>query len=262
MLKYWDEKPGNGNQNRPSFLYNGMISPLQGAKIRGVIWYQGESNNGRGHQYRTLLPTLIADWRTSFANPELPFLFVQIAPFRYTRAPVTALPEVWDAQLHTLKTVPSTGMVVTTDIGNFKDIHPANKQDVGLRLARIALSQVYKSESFVHRAVHGPIYDSHQLEGGKIKIRFEHVGEGLKTANQEDLREFLICGENRKFVPAEATILDKNHLLVWSDSVANPAAVRFAWSDTPAPNLFNSENLPASPFRTDDFELESAKVEF
>jgi sialate O-acetylesterase len=262
MLKFWDEKPGNGNQNRPAFLYNGMIAPLSGAKIRGVIWYQGESNNGRGYQYRNLFPTLIADWRTTFANAELPFLFVQLAPFRYATASPTSLPEVWDAQLHTLKTVPGTGMVVTTDIGDFEDIHPANKQDVGLRLARITLRQVYKSESFVHRPVFSPLYQSHLVEGGKFKIRFDHAGEGLKSADKQELREFLISGEDRRFVPAQAKTLDKDHVIVWSDSVPNPVAVRFCWRDTPNPNLVNSECLPASPFRTDDWELESAKIEF
>lgn len=262
MLKYWDEKPGNDNQNRPGFLYNGMIAPLKGSKISGVIWYQGESNNGRGFQYRTLLPSLIADWRTTFANPELPFLFVQIAPFRYESTSPSALPEIWDAQLHTLKTVSNTGMAVTTDIGDFKDIHPPNKQDVGIRLAQIALKQVYKNDSFVNRPVIGPIYHSHRVEGNKVRIKFEHAGNGLKSPDNAELSEFLICGDDQKFVPAKATILDGEQIEVWSESVANPVAVRFAWKDTPSPNLFNSEMLPASPFRTDDWELESAKVEF
>jgi sialate O-acetylesterase len=262
MLSYWDEKPGNDNQNRPGFLYNGMIAPLNGTKICGVIWYQGESNNGRGFQYRTLFPSLIADWRTTFANPEMPFLFVQLAPFRYGSVSPIGLPEIWDAQLHTLKSVSNTGMVVTTDIGDFKDIHPPNKQDVGLRLARIALKQVYKADSFVNRTVIGPIYRSHRVEGNKVRVKFDHAGNGLKSSDNPELTEFLICGEDRNFVPAKAVILDVEQIEVWSEQIENPVAVRFAWKDTPSPNLYNSEMLPASPFRTDDWELESAKVEF
>jgi sialate O-acetylesterase len=153
-------------------------------------------------------------------------------------------------------------MVVTTDIGDFKDIHPPNKQDVGLRLARIALKQVYKADSFVNRTVIGPIYRSHRVEGNKVRVKFDHAGSGLKSSDNPELTEFLICGADRNFVPATAVILDVEQIEVWSDAIANPIAVRFAWKDTPSPNLYNSEMLPASPFRTDDWELESAKVEF
>jgi sialate O-acetylesterase len=264
LLKYWDERSGNHNQHRPAYLFNGMISPLKDFELRGAIWYQGESNNGRGVQYGTILPTLIKDWRTHFSDPEMPFYFVQIAPYRYGHLASSALAEVWEAQLKTAQTLPHTAMVVTTDLGNFTDIHPANKQDVGLRLGRIALHQLYTADCPEAKDFFScsPFYQSHEITGNKIRIRFENVGEGLTSTNHAKLTEFTICGADGQFLPAEAEIIGSDQIVVWSEKVMNPVAVRFSWNDTPSANLFSSSGLPASPFRTDDFELDSANVNF
>ncbi len=273
LLKSWDER-ANHSPHRPAHLYNSMIFPIAQYQVRGAIWYQGESNNGRGVQYQTLFPLLIQDWRETFGNAEMPFYFVQLAPFRYGNRAPSALAEVWEAQLKTLQSVPNTGMAVTTDIGNFTDIHPRNKQDVAKRLSLIALSQLYESDLPADKKVtvfSGPIYKSQQIDGQKIRLEFDHVGQGLKAtpstaevsdAPSSELKEFLVAGEDGRWVPAQAKIDGPNTILVWSDDVEKPVAVRFAWNDTPVPNLFNSAGLPASPFRTDNLPLESANVDF
>ncbi|MBN2475876.1 MAG: 9-O-acetylesterase [Pirellulales bacterium] len=242
-------KPGNPNQG--SVLYNGMIHPLLPYAIRGAIWYQGESNRGRAEQYAKLFPAMITDWRKSFGQGDFPFLFVQLAPFRYGGADPAECAELWEAQLKTLS-LANTGMAVTTDIGNFTDIHPKNKQDVGKRLALWALAKTFGQELVYS----GPLYDSMSVEGDKIRVKFQHVGGGL-VAKGGPLAEFTIAGEDQKFVPAEA-VIDGDAIVVHSDEVARPVAVRFAWNDTPTPNLFNKEGLPASPFRTDDFPMVTA----
>jgi len=269
LLRHWDERGIQGNQNRPANLFNGMIAPISRVKIRGVIWYQGESNNGRGVQYATLFPTLIADWRKNFSNPELPFLFVQLAPFRYGNRSPQALAEVWEAQLNTLKQVPHTGMVVTTDIGDTADIHPGNKLDVGRRLAQFALGTVYLEEMAAQLhplVISGPIFKSYRIDQNEIWIDFDYAGDGLMIKGDgRGLTDFQICGQDQQFVPAMARI-EGNQVVVSATEIPNPVAVRFAWSDTSQPNLFNSvhqaPHLPASPFRTDDFPLESEGVHF
>jgi len=254
-------------KNRPGNLYNGMIAPLKGFPIRGVIWYQGEANNGRGHQYATLLPTLIGDWRQAFGNEKMPFYFVQLAPYRYQGESPQDLPEVWDAQLRTFKSVAKTGMVVTTDIGSAEEIHPKNKQEVGRRLSLVALSDCYldpdaaEGETKKELVGSGPIYDSMSIDSDRIRITFKHA-KGLSVRNkEEDLQCFLICGEDRKFYPAEATIKGES-VEVSSKDVSKPVAVRFVWDDSAKPNLVNGAGLPASPFRTDDFPLQSQSREF
>jgi len=242
-------KPNNPNQ--ASVLYNGMIHPLLPFAIRGAIWYQGESNRSRAEQYAKLFPAMITDWRKNWGQGDFPFLYVQLAPFRYGNADPAECAELWEAQLKTLS-LPNTGMAVTTDIGNFTNIHPTNKQDVGKRLALWALAGTY-GEDIVYS---GPLYESMSVEGSKIRIKLNHVGGGL-LAKGGPLTEFTIAGEDRKFVPAVATI-DGDTVVVQSDEVAKPVAVRFAWNDTPSPNLFNKEGLPASPFRTDDFPMITA----
>ncbi len=206
LLRSWDEKDDLLSKDRPSNLFNGMIAPLTQFKIRGVIWYQGEANNGRGHQYAKLFPTLINDWRKRFSNDELPFYFVQLAPFRYRNQPAgpAALAEVWDAQLKTLKTVPNTGMVVTTDIGNVENIHPKNKQEVGRRLAVIALAKslqrhVARGGSRESMVDSGPIYESMSIVGNRIRITFGHAKGLRKRFEDRDLSQFLICGEDKEF---------------------------------------------------------------
>lgn len=240
-------KPGNPNQS--SALYNGMIHPLLPLAIRGAIWYQGESNLSRAEQYAKLFPAMIGDWRKSFGQGDFPFLFVQLAPFRYNGQDPRNCAELWEAQSATLS-VPNTGMAVTTDIGNIKDIHPKNKQEVGRRLALWALAKTYdKAQVFS-----GPLYASHKVEENKVRLSFQHVGGGLVAKEGKPLKHFEIAGEDEKFVPATA-VIDGETIVVTSDQVTKPVAVRFAWNDTAEPNLFNKEGLPASPFRTDRFKM-------
>ena len=240
------------NPNQAAVLYNGMIQPLLPLSIRGAIWYQGESNLARAEQYAKLFPNMISDWRKSFGQGDFPFLFVQLAPYRYNGQDPRNCAELWEAQLKTLA-VPNTGMAVTVDIGDVKDIHPKNKQEVGRRLALWALAKTYGKQVVYS----GPLYESHSVEGNKIRIRFQHTGGGLAARDGKPLSHFEIAGADEKFVPATATI-DGGALVVSSDQVEKPVAVRFAWTDTSEPNLMNQEGLPASPFRTDTFKMATA----
>jgi sialate O-acetylesterase len=233
-----------------SCLYNGMIAPLIPFGIRGAIWYQGESNAGRAFQYRTLFPAMIANWRADWGQGDFPFIFVQIAPYRYGGADPANCPELQEAQALTLKASPNVGMAVTMDIGNVKDIHPTNKQEVGRRLALWALANVYGRQNLVYS---GPIYKSMAVEGKKIRLIFDHVGSGLKTLDGKPLNEFAIAAADQKFVPAAAEI-DGSTIVVHCDQVAQPVAVRFAWHDDAQPNFVNQQGLPASPFRTDTWK--------
>ncbi|MCS7253449.1 MAG: sialate O-acetylesterase [Armatimonadota bacterium] len=237
---------GPGHPWQPSGLFNGMIAPLTKFAIKGVIWYQGESNTGRAAQYRKLFPALINDWRKAWGI-DFPFLFVQLANFmqRKPEPSESAWAELREAQLLTLLKVPRTGMAVAIDIGEANDIHPKNKQDVGKRLSLAARAIAY-GESIVYS---GPIYDRMVVENSKIRIYFKHVGSGL-VAKDEKLTGFAISGEDGKFVWAEAEI-DGDTVVVWSQKVDKPVAVRYAWADNPDCNLYNKEGLPASPFRTD-----------
>lgn len=239
-----------GNPWRTSGLYNGMIAPLVPYGIAGAIWYQGESNTGRAQQYRTLFPGMIESWRVAWNMPEMPFLFVQIAPYNYKQPGGLYYPELCEAQTLTLK-LPHTGMAVIHDVGNVKDIHPKNKKAVGQRLALWALAKTYGKKDLVYS---GPLYKEAKVEGGTIRISFDHVGGGLASRDGKDLTHFTICGEDQKFEAAAATI-DGVTVVVKSDKVAKPVAVRFAWHEAAEPNLMNKEGLPASLFRTDDFKM-------
>ncbi len=207
-----------------SGLYNGMIAPLIPYAIRGAIWYQGESNIGGAYQYRTLFPAMIANWRTDWGQGDFPFGFVQIAPFFYGGQDPALCAELREAQLLTLAASPNTGMAVTMDIGDLKDIHPKNKQDVGKRLALWALAKVY-GQKLVYS---GPIYKSMAIEGRKIRLQFDHVGGGLISSDGKPLVDFTIAGADQKFVPATAEI-DGDSIVVHSDQIAEPVAVRYAW---------------------------------
>lgn len=242
-----------GVQHRAAHLYNAMIHPLIPYGIRGAIWYQGESNLARAVQYRKLFPNMISDWRTQWGHGDFPFYFVQLAPFRYNRNDPRFCAELWEAQFNTLS-LPHTGMAVINDIGNLKDIHPKNKQDVGRRLALWALAKDYGKTDLVYS---GPLYRSSRIEGDKVIITFDHVGGGLVSRDGQPLDEFTIAGADQKFVPATATV-QGDQVVVHSDDVAKPAAVRFAWHDSAQPNLVNKEGLPASSFRTDDWPLLTA----
>jgi sialate O-acetylesterase len=247
-----------GNPNQPSVLYNSMIKPLVPYAIRGAIWYQGESNVGRAEQYAKLFPAMIADWRGSFGQGDFPFLFVQLAPYQYGRQQGTQntgqLAELWEAQLKTLSASPNTGMAVTTDIATVGNIHPPNKQDVGLRLALWALGTTYGKSDLVYS---GPLYESMAVEDNKIRVKFKHAGGGLSAHGDKPPSHFTIAGDDQKFVPATAQI-DGETIVVSSPDVAKPVAVRFGWEDTAEPNLFNKAGLPASPFRTDSFPMVTA----
>ena len=243
-----NEHPLNPHQ-RPTALYNSMVRPIVPIAIRGALWYQGESNMREGMVYHEKMKALIHGWREVWGQGDFPFYFVQLAPWGgYDRNDPTHLPKIWEAQAATL-TVPNTGMVVTTDIGNVRDIHPKNKQDVGLRLALWALAKNYGKDDLVYS---GPLYKSMAVEGNKIRISFEHVGSGLVSRDDEPLTWFQIAGEDKLFVEAVAEV-DGNTVVVSSDSVESPVAVRLGWHQTAEPNLMNKEGLPVSPFRTDSW---------
>ena len=233
---------GLGDNSR---LYNGMIAPLIPFAIRGAVWYQGEANVGRAAQYQVLLPTMIRDWRSEWAEGDFPFGIVQIAPFDYG-GDGSFEAELWEAQLKTVQKIPNAGIALTMDIGELEGIHPKDKLHVGQRLALWALGKVY-DRPLVYS---GPIYKSMKIEGEKIRIAFDHVGGGLVSRDGKPLTEFLIAGADKRFLPATAEI-DGPNVVVISDEVPQPVAVRFAFCGTAQPNLVNKEGLPAAPFRTD-----------
>jgi sialate O-acetylesterase len=231
-------------------LYNGMIAPLTPLPVRGVVWYQGEANvtARNGLKYRDKMEALIEGWRGKWGK-DLPFYFVQIAPWAGRYAP-GELPALWEAQVAALK-IPRTGMVVTTDlVDDLKDIHPRNKKDVGNRLALWALAKDYGRKALVYS---GPLYRSLKVDGGKVRLSFAHVGGGLKARDGKPLSEFEIAGADGKFVPAEA-VIDGETVVVSARGVKNPTQVRFGWRKTANPNLMNKEGLPASPFRTHNWQ--------
>ncbi len=241
--------PGN-NPNISTVLYNGMIAPIVPFGIKGAIWYQGESNAGRAFQYRSLLPTMIKDWRNRFESGEFPFYIVQLANFTAIKPEPAESDwaELREAQLMTAESLPHTWLAVITDIGDDKDIHPKNKQDVGKRLALAALGRDYG----VKGEYSGPIYKSMDKVLGGIKLKFDHVGGGLMAKEGESLKGFSIAGEDKKFVWADAKVKNGS-IVVSSPQVQNPVAVRYAWANNPVANLYNKEGLPASPFRTDNW---------
>ncbi|MEP6756959.1 MAG: sialate O-acetylesterase [Chthonomonadales bacterium] len=241
--------PGN-NPNRPTVLYNAMISPLIPFAIKGAIWYQGESNAGRAFQYRKVLPTMITDWRNRFGVGDFPFFIVQLANFqaRNDKPVDDAWAELREAQSMTAANLPKTGIAVTIDIGDAKDIHPKNKQDVGKRLAMSALEIAYKRKG----EFASPTYKNMKVENSSVRLSFNHVSTGLMTTNNEAVQGFAIAGEDHKFVWADAKI-DGKSVIVSSPSVKTPVAVRYGWSINPAVNLYNKAGLPTSPFRTDDW---------
>ncbi|MGV3587438.1 MAG: sialate O-acetylesterase [Adhaeribacter sp.] len=232
--------------NKPGKAFNAMLAPLILYRIAGALWYQGESNTSNPQNYEQLLPALIQNWRSEWGY-EFPFYFVQIAPYNYGNNQNGVL--LRDAQRKTLS-VPNTGMVVISDIGNIKDIHPRNKIPVGQRLANWALHNTYGKKEIIYS---GPLYKSMQVEGNKIRISFDHTEPGL-VAKGKALTLFEIAGADQNFVPATAKISGST-VVVQAKSVKNPVAVRFAWNNTAEPNLFNKAGLPASSFRTDDWPI-------
>ena len=239
---------GIAEQNQPTALYNTMIAPFINYSIKGVLWYQGESNAGNPQEYKKLLPALISDWRSKFNQSNLPFYYVQLPNFM--DASYLPTESSWalmrEASLKTLA-VPNTGMAVTIELGEWNDIHPDNKKDVGDRLALIARRFNYGEKNLVYS---GPLYQSSKIEGNKIIVSFSNTGSGLISIDGEELSQFAIAGADKKFVWAKAKIVG-DKVEVWSDEVPEPKHVRYAWADNPVdPNLYNAEKLPASPFRT------------
>jgi sialate O-acetylesterase len=235
--------------NTPTALYNGMISPIVPYPIRGVIWYQGEANVGNPKRYKKLFPLLIENWRSDFKTGDFPFYYVQIAPYDYGTA--SRSQELREAQTSTLS-VKNTGMAVTLDIGNPKNIHPADKQDVGERLALWALAKTYRKDV----AYSGPIYKSMKKRKGSIELSFDHAEKGLVLVGESHGSGFQIAGADHVFkeVPPGWVKVVGNKLIVWHPDIANPEAVRYAFSNTPDATLFNTDGLPAPSFRTDDWE--------
>jgi sialate O-acetylesterase len=232
----------------PARLYNGMIAPLVPYGIKGVIWYQGESNAERAYQYRNLFPAMIRNWRSDWDMGDFPFYFVQLANFgkRQANPGDSDWAELREAQLLALS-LPNTGMAVTIDAGDAGNIHPRDKQTVGHRLALIAQAKDYNQKV----TYSGPIYRSMEVEAGQIRLHFDHVDSGL-ISKDGPLTGFAIAGEDRKFYWAEVSI-EGQSIVVRSDKVPNPVAVRYAWDQDPACNLYNWAGLPATPFRTDEW---------
>lgn len=239
------------NRRRPAVCYNAMIHPLQPFAIKGVAWYQGESNANRALQYRMLFPDMIANWRKEWQQGDFPFLYVQIAPFMpIVKEPQeSAWAELREAQLVTLNKSANTAMVVITDVGDPVDVHPMKKEPVGARLALAARAIAYKQDI----AYSGPLYESMKVEDDKIIITFKHVGKGLEV-REAPLTGFTIAAADRQFVNAEAKIVG-DRVVVTSPKVPKPVAVRYGWANCPVVNLWNKDGLPASPFRTDDFPV-------
>ncbi len=234
----------------PTYLYNAMINPVVPYGIKGFIWYQGEDNVSAAGDYSTLFPMLINDWRIRWKQGYLPFLYVQLANYLTTKPDPSE--SDWaalrEAQRQTLM-VPNTAMAVAIDLGKWDDIHPLNKQDVGQRLALAAKKVAYGNEELVHS---GPLYQSMKIEGDKVVLNFSGFGSGLIAKGGEPLKHFAIAGPDHKWVWANAIIRD-NKVVVWSEQVPNPVAVRYAWADNPeGANLYNKEGLPASPFQSNN----------
>ncbi|KAA6328837.1 hypothetical protein EZS27_022299 [termite gut metagenome] len=234
---------------KPIGLYNGMIAPLRNCAFKGVIWYQGESNTGRYNEYGALLNALITDWRKYWQQPELPFFVVQLPNYMKSsdRPEESQWSELRDVQLRVTQTVPRTELAVAIDLGEWNDIHPLNKKELGRRLSLLAQYSVYGNKNVVCK---GPVYHSKTIEGDKIVLSFEAGTNNLDQT--EELKSFAIAGSDGSFHRAKASV-DTNKVIVWCDEVKQPVMVRYAWGNNPeGANLRNKSGLPASPFRTDN----------
>ncbi len=245
----------------PSLLFNAMINPLIPYSIKGALWYQGESNVPRATQYQKAFPLMIADWRNRFMQGDFPFYFVQLASFNAGNGNSnagSAWAELRESQSQTLS-VPNTGMAVTLDIGESNDIHPKNKQDVGLRLAAIALHNLYSKEVVFS----GPTYQTMKIDGNKIIISFSNAASGYLIKDKYNyIKGFEVAGDDKRFYYAQGYIND-GKLVIHSDSVETPVAVRYGWADDmPEANLYNAEGFPAVPFRTDNWPGLTEKIKF
>lgn len=250
---------GVNQQNQPTALYNAMIAPVLPMKIKGFLWYQGETNVGNPEPYNQLLPALINDWRNLWNDSSLPFFVVQLTNYQeinYTPSESNnAL--LREAQNQAL-TLPNTAVTVTIDLGEWNDIHPINKKDIGKRLALSARNIAYGEKDLVHS---GPILATQSIENGKITLTFSNVANGITSKDGEELRWFSIADYDKKFVWAKTKVIGKDKIEVWNEAVKNPKYVRYAWQDNPeGVNFYNSVDLPASPFRTDVENLDETKA--
>lgn len=256
------ENPGVGPNDYPAILYNAMIHPIEKLSVKGAIWYQGENNAGRAVEYRKAMPLLINDWRKCFHQPAMPFYFVQLASYNAGNGNSnqgSTWAELREAQ-SMAAALPNAGMAVTIDIGDPKDIHPRNKQDVGRRLAALALQRTYG----IRMTASGPVYKTMQVQGNKAVIRFTGIGHGLtvKQPSATTVSGFEVAGADQRFYPAKGTIAGTT-VIVSADEVAKPVAVRYAWADDAGnANLFNKEGFPASPFRTDNWKAKTEGVHY
>ncbi len=245
-----------GGNARPGNIFAGMVHPTLGYGMKGVIWYQGESNAGRAYDYRTLFPYMIEQWRKEWKQGDFPFYWVQLADFRdeVEQPGESSWAELREAQTMTMA-LPNTGEAVIIDIGEANDIHPKNKYDVAARLVRWALAKDYGIEGIEPQS---PTYSEMSVSGNKANLKFTHVAGGLRTVDVNEVRGFAICGEDKKWVWADAEITGADTVQVWSDAVAKPVAVRYAWAENPVCNVHSENGLPMTPFRTDDFPMVTA----
>lgn len=253
LADHYHNYSSDKESKNPTWCYNAMIFPLQPYTIKGMVWYQGESNCVRASQYEEALKTMINAYRVAFENRDMPFHIVQIPPYNYSASQqepgnTFSAAVLRDAQLQVTNTINNTGLVVTTDVGDVGDIHPTNKRPVGERLAQLALNQNYGQKDKVFS---GPQYKSHTREGSTIRLSFDCVKNGIQET-YEELNWFIIAGPDRKFYQGNAFV-DGKDIVVSSPFVEEPKAVRFAWHNIAVPNFFNEEGLPASPFKTDDW---------
>lgn len=241
----------SGN-SRPGNIFAGVMHPTLGYGIKGVIWYQGESNAGRAHEYRELFPFMIEEWRREWGQGSFPFYWVQLADYRDEKPQPgdSDWAELREAQTRTLR-LPNTGQAVIIDVGEGRDIHPRNKQEVAARLARIALARDY-GHKLPYRS---PEYQTVSFQGNKAVVTIDCFGSSLRAFDVAEARGFAVCGADKVWRWAKGRIVAPNRVEITSDEVAAPIAVRYAWADNPVCNLFSAEGLPVTPFRTDDFDM-------
>ena len=240
-----------GGNHRPGNIYNGVLKSHLGYGFRGAIWYQGESNAGRAYQYRDLFPLMISSWREEWKQGDFPFYWVQLADFKAEKSnpEESDWAELREAQTMTMSRLPNSGQAVIIDIGEGKDIHPKNKVDVGRRLARWALAKDYG----IPIAYRSPQFKAAEKDGNKMVLTFDFINGGWRPFDVNEPVGFAIAGADKKFVWAKAKILPDGRVEVWSDEIADPASVRYAWADNPVCNMFDQAGLPLTPFRTDDW---------
>lgn len=240
-------------RHRPGNIFGGVMYPTLGYGIKGVVWYQGESNAGRAWEYASLFPFMIEQWRAEWGQGDFPFYWVQLADFQSEADTPgdSSWAELRESQTKTMA-LPNTGEAVIIDLGEANDIHPKNKLDVAARLVRWALAKDYGVAGIEPQS---PAFREMKIVGKKAILGFDHAGTGLRTVDVSEVRGFAICGEDRAWVWADAKITGPDTIEVWSDAVPAPVAVRYAWANNPVCNVYSKEGLPLTPFRTDDFPM-------